>query len=81
MTQPKPDTQTDPDIAAAWTDVRTGLTAMLRPYVQAQSLDDVVRRAVAELLAGPGWRPPLRPPPAVIRDARVQRYLAAEDGP
>lgn len=68
----------DPDIAAAWTSVRTGLTAMLQPYVQAHVLDDLVRRAVAELLSGPGWRPPLRPQPSVIRDARVHRYLSAD---
>ncbi|MEU8381729.1 hypothetical protein [Streptosporangium sp. NPDC048865] len=79
MTTSKPDT--DPDIAAAWTDVRQGLTAMLRPYVQAHLVDDLVKRAVAELLAGPGWKPPLRKPPDMLRAARVERYLAAEDAP
>ncbi|MEV7006829.1 hypothetical protein [Streptosporangium sp. NPDC051022] len=69
---------TDPDIAARWDELRSGLTAMLRPYVQQQLLDDLVRRAVAELISGPGWKPPLRLAPAVIRDARVQRALAAQ---
>jgi len=72
---------TDPDIAAAWTDVRQGLAAMLRPHVQDHMLDELVRRAVAELLVGPGWKPPLRKPPDMLRAARVDRYLAAEDGP
>ncbi|MGV9536580.1 hypothetical protein ACWEU6_21730 [Streptosporangium sandarakinum] len=69
----------DPDIRAAWTAVRRGLEEMLRPYVQAHVLDDLVRRAVAELLAGAGWKPPLRPPPDWLRTARVAHALAAED--
>lgn len=69
----------DPDIQARWDDLRRGLADMLRPYVQQQVLDDLVRRAVAELIAGPGWKPPLRLPPPVIRDARVRHALAAED--
>jgi hypothetical protein len=68
---------TDPDIQAAWDDLRTGLTNMFRPHVAEISLDDLVRRAIAELIAGPGWRPPLRPAPAIIRDQRVQHSLDA----
>lgn len=71
----------DPDIRAAWTTLRRGLADMLRPYVQDHLVDDLAKRAVAELLAGPGWKPPLRMAPAVIRDARVARAMAAEDEP
>ncbi len=69
----------DPDIRQAWADLRTGLTKTLRPYVSAVSLDDLVVRIVAELIAGPGWKPPLRPPPDWMRQARVQRAMVADD--
>lgn len=72
-------TSTDPGIVAAWTTLRRGLEAALRPYVQDAVREDLVRRIVAELLAGPGWKPPLRLAPPVIQEARVQRALAAED--
>jgi hypothetical protein len=39
---------TDPDIKAAWDDLRAGLTNMLRPHVAEISLDDLVKRAIAE---------------------------------
>ncbi|MEU0516628.1 hypothetical protein [Streptosporangium sp. NPDC006007] len=72
-------TSTDPDITAAWTTLRCGLEAALRPYVQDAVREDLVRRIVAELLTGPGWKPPLKLAPPVIQEARVQRALAAED--
>lgn len=70
---------TDPEIVARWDDLRRGLEAMLRPHVQEVVREDLVRRIVAELLAGPGWKPPLRLAPPMIQEARVQRALAAED--
>jgi hypothetical protein len=69
----------DPDIRQAWNEVREGLAAMLRPYVQAHVLDSLTRRMVAELLAGPGWKPPLKPPPDWLRDGRASRYLDATE--
>lgn len=51
----------DPDIQAAWTEARQGLTVLLRPYVQAQFLDELAKRYV-DGLEQRGWRPPLRPP-------------------
>ncbi|MER5622484.1 hypothetical protein ABT061_15715 [Streptosporangium sp. NPDC002544] len=68
----------DPDISAEWTTLRTGLTRMLQPHVQDAVRDDLVKRIVAELVNGPGWRPPIKALPAVIRDARVHRYLTAD---
>jgi hypothetical protein len=68
---------TDPDIQQAWTDLRAGLTSLLRPHVAEISLDDLVKRAIAEHIAGPGWRPPLRPPPQIIRDDRIQKSMEA----
>ncbi|MEV0968495.1 hypothetical protein [Microtetraspora glauca] len=69
----------DPDIRAAWTDLRNGLTRTLRPYVSDVTLDDLVRRIVAELVAGPGWKPPLKPPPEWLKQSRIQRALASDD--
>ena len=68
---------TDPDIQQAWDDLRTGLTNHLMHHVAEVSLDDLVRHAIAELIAGPGWRPPLRKPPPLIRDDRIQHSLEA----
>lgn len=65
----------DPDLREQWTAVRRGLAAMLRPYVQEHLIEDLAVRAVAELLAGPGWRPPLREPPDWLREDRVARAL------
>ncbi|GIH69464.1 hypothetical protein [Sphaerimonospora thailandensis] len=69
----------DPDIRQAWTDLRQGLDALIRPYVSEVSRDDLVRRIIAELVAGPGWKPPLKPVPDFMVQARVARALASED--
>lgn len=69
----------DPDIRARWVDFRRGLEAMLRPYVQEHLLEELALRAAAELLAGPGWRPPLKTQPDWMRDARVRRAMIADD--
>jgi hypothetical protein len=68
---------TDPDIQQAWTDLRAGLTSLLRPHVAEVSLDDLVKRAIAEHIAGPGWHPPHRKVPDIIRDRRIQNSLDA----
>ncbi|MFI6819237.1 hypothetical protein ACIBG7_43100 [Nonomuraea sp. NPDC050328] len=69
----------DPDIRQRWAELREGLALMLRPYVQEHLVDELARRAVAELVAGPGWKPPLRPAPDWRREGRIERYLAATD--
>lgn len=69
----------DPDIRQSWTDLREGLAAMLRPYVQAHIIDGLTRRAIAELLVAPGWKPPLNRVPDDVRQARIDRYMAATE--
>lgn len=61
----------------AWHELRDGITAKLRPYVQAHLLDKLAIEIVAELIAEPGWRPPLHPAPEVIRTDRRTRYTRA----
>jgi len=74
---------TDPEFAAQWRDLRNGLARMLAPYVPEARVRDVAGEIVAELIAGPGWRPPLEVAPDVIarsRAERTRRALAAEQG-
>ncbi|WP_204061423.1 hypothetical protein [Microbispora corallina] len=76
-------TTTKPEVGPAWRDLRKAIAAELRPYVQAHLLDDLAIRIVANHVAAPGWRPPLRPDPDVIVDARRTRTaqgLAAAPG-
>jgi hypothetical protein len=62
---------TDPEITGKWQDLRKALTARLRPYVPAVSLDELALAIVVEDIARPGWRPPLAAQPDIIEDARA----------
>lgn len=62
----------DPDIQAAWNQARTHLAALLRPYIQAHLIDNLVKEFVIGHLNAEGWRPPLRPLPDVVRENRLR---------
>lgn len=73
-----------PAIGQAYRDLHAGIAAKLRPYVQAHLVDEIATQIVADLVAAPGWRPPLRVDPDVIVDARranTTRNLNAETPP
>jgi hypothetical protein len=69
----------DPDIAKAWDDLHLGLERLLRPHVADHTVADLAKRAVAELIAGPGWRPPLHPALDWIKQGRTRRTREALD--
>lgn len=67
----------EPQVGPAWHELRTGIATKLRPYVQEHLIGQLAVEIVAELIAEPGWRPPLQPAPEVIRADRRARYTRA----
>lgn len=71
----------DPDITAAFKQAADDLAALIRPYVQAHLVDNLARQYVANHLAAPGWRPPLRPAPEDWRTVRATNTRRALEEP
>mgnify|MGYP006976777945 CR=1 FL=1 len=68
---------TDTEFALEWRALYDGIRRTLAPYVQDALLDELAARIVADQIAAPGWRPPIRPAPDVIAEARAARTRQA----
>ncbi|MFI7628426.1 hypothetical protein [Microbispora rosea] len=67
----------DPEVGPSWRELRAAIAAKLRPWVIAHKVDELAVEIVAELVAAPGWRPPLEPAPEVLVADRRTRYTKA----
>jgi len=75
----KPTTVDDP--AHAWRHLHQALTQALRPHTpDTSAAAELAARIIADHIAAPGWRPPLRHDPAPITQARRQRTYQALTG-
>lgn len=75
----KPTTVDDP--AHAWQQLHRAITQALQPHLHdADAAAELAARLIADHIAAPGWRPPLRHDPALIAQTRRQRTYQALTG-